>query len=70
VPVPPRGADFFFSLACFGLAYFIVRKRRHLFHDRIFWVFTAIVAASAVIDQVLGVSVMNLFEYANQYLPK
>jgi hypothetical protein len=70
VPAPSRGADLFISLACFGLAYYTVRKRRDLFHARIFWVFTAIVLVSTVVDQVFGISVKNLFEYATQYLPK
>ena len=47
-----------------------MRKRRDLFHARIILLFTAIVLVSTVVDQVFGISVKNLFEYATQYLPQ
>ncbi len=59
----PRNADFIVAVAFFGFSYFMVRKRKNLFPKYFLWVVIGIVSLFAFVHEILGWSVLEIFEH-------
>jgi hypothetical protein len=64
----PRWVDFLIAILFFVFVYFLVKKRKHLFHPKLLLLIISIVGIFSLIDLVFGISVINLFENLNDFI--
>jgi hypothetical protein len=64
----PRWVDFGAAVLFFVVAYFLVSRRKHLFHPKVLWIIIAIIALLSFLDLVFGISVINLFEKLHNFI--
>lgn len=62
IPATPRFGDLIISVPCYVVAYYMVIKRKSLFHARLLWGLSSIIGLLGILDLLFGLSVIDLFE--------